>query len=264
MKQFVQHALGRFGFEIHRKRTHFDHFRPYVRTFSVAGITFNLWIGDRTGEKWYCQQEQEELAEHTETARLITTGDKVLEIGAHHGFTAMLLSKLVGPQGFVLAIEPSPFNALMAASQIGLNGAANCQVLQAAASDKGGTVVISRDNPENERVFAEGITVPAVTVDELDREYGPFDALKVDVQGFEYQVLYGAKNMLSRRPKILLEVHGELIADYGHTAEEVLGLLDPSYKGTFVSWEDRRKAHPFPGSNFSSKGFVNLFLNCSV
>jgi FkbM family methyltransferase len=57
----------------------------------------------------------------------------VLEIGAHHGFTAMLLSKLVGEQGFVLSVEPSPFNAMMATAQIGLNRAANCRVLQAAA-----------------------------------------------------------------------------------------------------------------------------------
>jgi FkbM family methyltransferase len=258
----VQNMFGRFGFEIHRKTTH--HFHPYVQTFSVAGITFNLWVGDRTGEKWYCLGEHEKLAEHIETARLVTKGDKVLEIGAHHGFTAMLLSRLVGPQGFVLAVEPSPFNALMAASQIGLNGATNCQVLQAAVSDKSGTVFISRDNPENERVVAKGIAVPAVTADELDQEYGPFDALKVDVQGFEYQVLHGANNLLARQPKILLELHGESITDYGHTAEEVLGLLNPSYRGTFVSWEDRCKALPFPSSKFSSKQFVNLFLNCST
>ena len=57
------------------------------------------------------------------TARLIQPGDKVLDIGAHHGLEAMLFSKLVGERGFVLAIEPIPFNTMMAWAQVGLNGA---------------------------------------------------------------------------------------------------------------------------------------------
>lgn len=258
VKQFIQDTIGRFGYELHRKR---PAFQPYVQQVPLAGVTFQFWVGNATGKEWYDPDVQNRHAEHTETARLVAPGDRVLEIGAHHGFISMLLSKLVGERGSVLAVEPSPFNAMMATAQVGLNRAGNCQVLWAAVSDRKGIAKLSRDLVNEQVTEApDGIEVPTITADELDSTFGPFNVLKVDVQGFEYQVLRGAKELLLRRPKLLLELHGREITKYGYSAPDVLSLLDPSYKGTFVSWPERGRVHAFPAETFGMDDFVNLFL----
>jgi FkbM family methyltransferase len=177
----------------------------------------------------------------------------------------MLLSKLVGERGFVLAVEPSSFNAMIANAQIGLNRVTNCQVVQAAVSDRKGNIKFSQGDLEAERIaIGSGVDVPSVTADELDALFGPFDMLKIDVQGFEYQVLQGAENILRRSPRIVLELHGQEIGLYGHTGKEVLALLDSRYTGTFVSWDARDKVYPFPDGRFNPEEVASLFLGPEI
>jgi FkbM family methyltransferase len=260
VKQFVQDAFARLGYELRRKR---PTFRPYVKQISLLGVTFSFWVADPTAEGWYNLELHKDLAvaENTEMARLVQRGDRVLELGSHHGFFAMLISRLVGPQGFVLAVEPSPFNALVAAAQAGLNRATNCQVLQAAASVRNGAVRISADS--NAFVLSGsasgGIEVPAFTVDELDSKFGPFDVLKIDVEGFEQQVLAGAAKTLECHPKLLLELHTPHLARFGSTADSILNLLGPSYRGTFVARDARTSIRRFPEEKLPTT-IVNLFL----
>jgi tRNA A58 N-methylase Trm61 len=40
----------------------------------------------------------------------VTAGMRVLDLGAQSGFYSLLFSKLVGPQGSVIAFEPLPAN----------------------------------------------------------------------------------------------------------------------------------------------------------
>jgi FkbM family methyltransferase len=172
----------------------------------------------------------------------------------------MLLSRLVGNQGFVLAVEPSPFNAMMASAQVGLNAAPNCRVIQAAVSDRKGRTRISRQSNTTVTDSADGIDVPAVTADELDKTFGPFDVLKIDVEGYERQVLAGASALLRRRPRIMLELHSPSLARFGSSIDSVLRLLDPSYHGTFVTRQERDRVHPFSTQSILVDDIVNLFL----
>ena len=137
---------------------------------------------------------------------------------------------------------------MMASAQVGLNAATNCRVMQAAASDRKGRVKISFES--NAWVTdLDGIEVPTVTADELDSAFGPFDALKIDVEGFERQVLEGASALLRRSPKILLELHSPNLSPFGSTIDSVLRLLGPSYHGTFITRNERNRIHPFPAQS---------------
>jgi len=259
----IQRALSRLGLELRRTNPGVHAapaFRPYVVPVSLAGVSFDFWVGDTTGKEWYNPEEHQRFAEHTETARVVQRGDRVLEIGSHHGFTAMLLSKLVGEPGFVLAVEPSPFNAMMVAAQVGLNRITNCQVIQAAASERHGNVRISQESNAAVIESGDGMDVVAVTADELDLTYGPFDVLKIDVEGFERQVLTGARNLLQRRPRVLLELHSPFLSQFGSTVEAVLGLLGPFYRGTFISRDARDRIHAYPATDVPRDEIVNLFL----
>jgi FkbM family methyltransferase len=197
-------------------------FRPYIIRTSVGGIDLQCRIADQTGREWYDSDKHDENPENAETARLVRPGDRVLEVGARHGFVSVLMSKMVSDKGFVLGVEASPFNAMVAASQAGLNRLSNCHILHAAASDHAGTVRISRDSNSRVSDSADSIEVQALTVDDLDTVYGPFDVLKIDVEGFERQVLEGARNMLARHPRIMLEIHTPVPA-FGATIRRDLG-----------------------------------------
>jgi len=232
-----------------------------VEEVSLVGVTFQFWVGDPIGIEWYNPEGHRRAVEPRETARILRPGDRVMDIGAHHGFETMLFSKLVGESGAVLAVEPFPFNAMMVWAQIGLNRAANCQVLQIAAGSENGKLRISAES--NARVSADGIEVPVLTADELDIKYGPFTAIKIDVEGFEHEVLKGAKNLLSRRPKILLELHAELLPRFDSSVEKVLAML-PNYGGTFMPRVgDWTAVHPYPDEKVPTDVSVNLFLTYS-
>ncbi len=86
MKQFVKHCLGRCGLEMRRKGSFApalvgsESFQPFVERVSLAGVDFSFWVGDSVGQQWYDPKNHQELAEHSETARLVRPGTRVLEI----------------------------------------------------------------------------------------------------------------------------------------------------------------------------------------
>jgi len=111
MKQLINRALGLLDLEIRRKAplVQQQKFQPYVKQFAIAGVEFSFWVADETGHDWYSPADFPRLSEHAETAKLLRPGDRVLEIGSHHGFTTLMIAKMVGPSGFVLGVEPFAF-----------------------------------------------------------------------------------------------------------------------------------------------------------
>jgi precorrin-6B methylase 2 len=67
--------------------------------------------------------------------RKLKPGAKVFDIGAHQGVVALLLSRAIGPDGLVVAVEADPWNARAAEINRKLNKAANIRVLNAAAGE---------------------------------------------------------------------------------------------------------------------------------
>jgi len=149
---------------------------------------------------------------------------------------------------------------MIASAQVVLNAATNCRVLQAAASDRKGKTKISFESNAMVTDSSDGIDVPTVTADELDSTFGPFDVLKIDVEGFERQVLAGASALLRRSPRIILELHSPNLTPFDSTIDSVLGLLGPSYHGTFITRNERDRIHPFSVQSIPVNDIVNLFL----
>ena len=260
VKKILRSGLRRLGYRVERnreKRT--NTFVPYVHAVRLCGVSFDFWIADETGRVWYTDAKHRSFAENRETAGLIERADRVLEIGAHHGFLSIFLAKLVGPQGSVVAVEASPYNAMIASAQVSLNRAQNCRVVHAAAADKMGPVAISRESNAHIAATPESIVVQGRTVDALDEEFGPFNVVKIDVEGYEGHVLRGARRLLARQPKILLELHTPYLAPYQTSAEDIMSLIGPGYYGTFTPRSAREET-----SSYSFEALphdiVNLFL----
>jgi FkbM family methyltransferase len=154
-------------------------------------------------------------------------GDIVIDVGAAFGFYTILASKRVGQQGKVVAIEPQPDNFEMLNRNIRLNKLANTTTLNYAVSSKKTTLklystysVIKERAGQNLQSYIE---VRSDTLDNLLRRVGidRVNWIKIDVEGAEYEVLSGAKEILSANKHIyiLVEVHGK------GTYEPVIELL---------------------------------------
>ena len=88
------------------------------------------------------------------------------------------------------------------------------------------------------------------------------DLLKIDVEGFEAEVLRGAGRLLERGPRVALELHLDDVKRFGESARSVLELLPAErYRGEMMvrpGWHDLK---PFRGpEDLPAGGVVNLFL----
>ncbi len=267
IKSAIHRVLRRVGYDVRRvPRT--SHAYPYVSQIRLAGVNFSFWVKDGQAEQWYGQDMHATLVENQLLADLVQSGDRVLDLGCHQGFYVAFLAKLVGPSGFVVGVDINPENVMITQAQILLNGlAGNAEVLhRAAAATFEGELKYSHFSDNAMVVVSEQETAPAAqrtSVDHLTSMYGDFDVVMIDVEGFEEEVLKGAKGLLDRKkPKLAVEIHSDFLPGYGSTLES-LGVAGrfAEYTGKMVvRFIDRTKSVPFELATVPKKGVANVFL----
>ena len=141
-----------------------------------------------------------------------------IDVGAHYGYTALALSRIVGPSGRVLAFEPVASTAHCLERTRVLNRLTQLTVLPVALD---GCSERQRVSLPTFRGMADSTLVNSKH-DTQSIESISFDALwatlaggdpvvhgvKIDVQGMEIEVLKGMQEMLRRsKPVIAVELH---------------------------------------------------------
>lgn len=169
--------------------------------------------------------------------RMIHGGSVVYDVGAHVGFYTLLASKLVGPEGRVIAFEPLPRNLHFLRGHLRLNKIDNVEIIERALSDSEDEVSFSEgENSFNARIDPSGwVTVQTATLDELVARAGlpAPDFVKMDIEGAEVLALNGARRMLtSHHPTIFLTTHGPEI-----NRDCVALLKELDYELTFLDRE---------------------------
>ena len=238
-------------------------FSPYLKNYEIQGKRFTLWIPDPISKEWYDGPEQnwDRVGEIQGLASLAHSGNNVLEIGSHIGFHTIFLAHCVAPRGRICAIEASSKYALVAQAQVALNKLCDSvDILNAAASDQTGRLYFQREHVERART-ANDIQVQGIRGDDLLDSFGPFDILKVDVEGYEEVVLRGCGTILKQQPRIALEIHLDLLPRYGSSLSTLFELLDiGKYHGEMMIRPDWSTLHDFNAEALPSTGVVNLFL----
>ena len=176
-----------------------------------------------------------EPAELAAISRLALPGTCVIDVGANVGLMALVAAAAVGPTGSVVAVEPLPVNLVRLAENIQKNRYPWVQIEPAAAGSETGTATlhVTRDSaypslktPAGGHRVIDAIAVSLRTIDNVWRERGMprVSLLKVDVEGYELDVLRGAATLLKTcRPVVLAESHEEhlgavdaLLAQHGY------------------------------------------------
>jgi FkbM family methyltransferase len=161
----------------------------------------NFWLGTY-------EREKVELF-----SRELFPGSVVCDIGANSGIYTVLACRAVGPSGHVFSFEPAPQNLSYLNRNIRVNRYSNCTVIPKAVSNLDGTVSFDPGiDPCVGKISTDGVLrVPCTSLDAYFSEQRPLpQLLKIDVEGAEYEVLDGARCVLSgSRPTIFLATHGE-------------------------------------------------------
>jgi len=153
------------------------------------------------------------------------TGRVVYDVGCLEGLYTLFFARAVGSRGQVIAFEPNPQNCAIIRDNVTLNRFTNVQLMELGLGTGPGTLdlVIPYGFPGQGTVDSElkshymkqsGTTRVSVRIDALDRVAAadalpPPDLIKVDVEGFELQVLEGAVETLrAYKPRLFVELHG--------------------------------------------------------
>ena len=170
---------------------------------------------------------------------LLRPGMTVLDIGAHHGLYTLLASRRVGPQGQVVAFEPSARERNNLLQHLRLNRCRNVHVEAVALGSKCGTgelfVVQGIEtgcNSLRPPDVSEPTVKASVSVETLDgcvKRLGiaEVDFVKIDAEGAELEVFKGGTELLKRapRPIMLVEVQDLRTAAWGYRAKEIVEFL---------------------------------------
>ena len=166
----------------------------------------------------------------------IKVGSIVVDVGANIGLHTLNMARIVGNTGRVFAFEPDPSNFEILRKNVKINNYQNIILEEKAVGDKHGRVTLYQsDHPGNHRLFpqtkqAKGeVEVELTSLDKyfIDSNLAEkINFIKIDVEGLEFSVLNGMKNILknNKKIKILFEFMPDIM-EVGFAPIEVLNLL---------------------------------------
>lgn len=159
----------------------------------------------------------------------VIPGSIILDIGANIGAYTIPLAKIF-PDCAVYAFEPNPAVSLRLRNNIEVNRIKNVSIFELGLSDRAGTQNFFAIKQKTSGQYdyglssfvksavkidsADSIQVRIDTLDDILRKpEKPIGFLKIDVQGFEYNVLAGGLELIERhKPCIIFEFESEYFA----------------------------------------------------
>jgi FkbM family methyltransferase len=177
--------------------------------------------------------------------RYVKPGATALDIGANIGAQTLQLARLVGPQGRVLSFEPTAFAFAKLRRNLQLNPqiagqvtALQCFLTGQDAKTFPASVYSSWSLQRSAEAHDKHLGVPmatagarSATLDGVlaEQSIERVDLVKLDVDGFECDVLAGASDMIKHsRPTFVMEIMPYGLEERGTSLSQLLGFLIPS------------------------------------
>ena len=192
MKRLIPSIIKRYAF----------YFSDYEREITYEGIVFNLDIRHLIDRTFYINKEYEE--ENFQNLVQVITDESpgyFIDIGACWGIYSLRLAKKFNDLK-IKSVEPIKKNVNRIRDSIHKNSLTNIEVYHTAVGDKNGTILLGSNNDwsPNYKIHEENIEITEQSqIQTLDSLFNLADqtiVMKIDVEGFEFEALKGAKKIL--------------------------------------------------------------------
>ena len=176
---------------------------------SVDGTNFELDLSELIDLCVYLNQWEKEVTDLIE--KNTHPGMTVLDIGANIGAHALRFGRIVGSGGKVFAFEPTDFGYRKLVRNLSLNAFPQVVPIQVALADENQcrrTIHFRSSWRTDGRRVVAPTTVDFERLDDLAtrRSVGHVDIIKIDVDGNEFPILLGGRELIQRcRPLFLME-----------------------------------------------------------
>jgi FkbM family methyltransferase len=181
---------------------------------------------------------------------ILSNGGVMIDVGAQIGYVT-LEGATASPNVHVIAVEPESKNIARLQRNVGLNNFTNVSIEQTALGSSEGVLRLYLSNDENAgthsalsenaNVSDSYIEVPVQRMDDLVRRRAltAVDIIKIDVEGFEEEVLAGSTATIEQfAPTFLIELSDALQAARGSTTQRIKHWMHERGYGAFTIHDD--------------------------
>lgn len=185
-------------------------------------------------------------------ARCATRSKAIAEFGTQFGLYSVVMAQALLADGKLVGLEILPLNAQVSNENLRANGLGHkAIVLNAAASDRDGYEPAQIDiHRENASLLGAGgpvhgigtMDVAQFSLDRLQAYFGPFDMIKMDIEGFEANIVPPSAFDMTGISIAAIEVHPHAMATiFGRNPIEFLRSFHPDrYLGFLLIGQDGR------------------------
>ena len=196
--------------------------------------------------------------------QFVRPGDTVLDIGAQLGYFSLHVARLVTSAGRVYCFEPDPRSFTRLNQAIELSRIDWITAFQTALSAREGTMDFYLSPTLG---WSTGVKNSHLEdLQQVSARTAPLDLLvsrgdipphirlaKIDVEGFEMEVLRGMQNVLATsRPILVLEINTQMLHAQGTSPSEIVRFLEPfEYRVSRIDkdlrwWRSRPRMRLYP------------------
>jgi FkbM family methyltransferase len=165
--------------------------------------------------------------------KIIRPGIQFIDIGANIGFFSLLVAKHAGKNGKVVAFEPTRYGFDKTSKNLALNSFHNITLEKIALSDKNdeAEMFFNASWPIDNQFEPKEKIPEKLRFETLDwyvkrMNIPNIDLIKIDVDGFEFKILKGARETLAKMsPLIILEICGYTLKRNGDSIKDIVDYL---------------------------------------
>lgn len=240
---------------------------PETALVRAQGLLWNLHPRDRVQADlfWYGEKDRWDMLHLKKLLSSKSPVPVILDVGANFGFYSLVLAQHLDRSAQVHAFEPGKITADWLESNVKLNHLEKVITIhRLALGAEAGLATLGQRGGDSGQAHlmskaTDGESVVVETMDNWVRSQANLrrvDFIKMDVEGYEPEVLLGGTETLKQhRPLLLIELNPNALARNGHTAAELVGAVEALNYKLMVT--RRKKLVPLTSLPASGE-FVNV------